>query len=160
MINGAYYVAKKQLHSGELKNLHMKNLLIILFSLLAVSGCRLKKTQEQIAEDIIVKAMTEGRWVVTVYNDGSDYLSEFNGYEFQFKSDRTVDAIKSGSTEETGMWLGDGLAMTISSQFPSGSNPTLLRLNGVWKIVNNNWTWVKATQTINGKLTTLELQKK
>ncbi len=138
----------------------MKYLFILLFSILAVSGCRLKKTQEQIAEDIIVKAMTDGRWTVTVYNDGTDYLSEFNGYEFQFKSDHTVDAIKNALTEKTGTWLGDGLAMTISSQFPSGSNPTLLRLNGVWKVVNNNWTWVKATQTINGKLTTLELQKK
>ncbi len=138
----------------------MKHLLVIAFAVLAVSGCKLKKTQEQIAEDIIVKAMTDGRWVVTAYNDGTDYLSEFDGYEFQFKSDRTVDAIKTSTVESTGTWQGDALAMTISSSFPATASTAVQRLNGLWKIANNNWTWVKATQTINGKLTTLELRKK
>ena len=138
----------------------MKHLFIFIFIVLTMVGCKVKKTQEQIAEDIIVKAMTDGRWAVTAYNDGSDYLSEFSGYEFQFKADRTVDAIKASVTEASGTWQGDGLAMTITSNFPTGASATLQRLNGLWKIVNNNWTWVKATQIINGKLTTLELRKK
>jgi len=140
----------------------MKHILFIILSLVLLIGCKkaIKRTQEQIAEDIIVKAMTDGRWTVTVYNDGTDYRAEFDPYEFQFKSNRTVDAIKNAATESNGLWQGDGYALTITSNFPASANPTLLRLNGVWKIANNNWTWVKTTQTINGKLTTLELRKK
>ncbi len=130
--------------------------------LLLSGGCKkaIQKTQEQIAEDIIVTAMTNGRWEVTVYNDGDDLRPEFVGYEFQFKKDRTVDAIKNSSTESTGTWQGDGYKRLITADYPASANATLQRLDGVWKIVNNNWTWVKATQTISGKLTTLELRKK
>lgn len=139
----------------------MKQPLLILCTLFILTGCKktIKKAQEQIAEDLIVKAMTDGRWLVTAYTDGTDYKPEFDGYEFQFKSNRTVDAIKNTATESTGNWQGDGYAMTINSSFPVSSPTTLQRLNGIWKIVNNSWTWVKATQTINGKLTTLELKK-
>ncbi len=140
----------------------MKQALTILLFLFALSGCKkaIQKTKEQIAEDIIVKAMTDGRWMVTVYTDGTDYAAEFNGYEFQFLSNRTVDAIKTTVVESSGTWQGDGASMTITADYPATATSTLQRLDGVWKIANNTWTWVKATQTINGKLTTLELQKK
>jgi hypothetical protein len=139
----------------------MKKLLLFALTLMLLAGCKkiIQKTQEQIAEDIIVKAMTDGQWAVTAYSDGTDYLPEFNGYKFQFKSNRTVDALKNAVVESTGNWQGDGYAMTINSNFPVTANATLQRLNGTWKIVNNNWTWVKANQTINGKTTTLELRK-
>ncbi|MBX9784044.1 MAG: hypothetical protein K2X48_12210 [Chitinophagaceae bacterium] len=135
--------------------------LFVCLLLLGVSGCKklIQKTQEQIAEDIIVKAMTDGRWAVTAYSDGADYISEFSGYTFQFKSNRTVDAIKNAATESTGTWQGDGYKREITSDYPANSNSALQRLEGVWKIADNNWNWVKATQTINGKLTTLELRK-
>lgn len=139
----------------------MKQFLLIGFAFLLLAGCKkIKKTQEQIAEDIIVKAMTDGRWTVTGYNNGTDYKSEFDPYEFQFKSNRTVDAIRNLITESSGTWQGDGVNLTITADYPSSSSLTLQRLDGIWKIVDNNWTWVKATQTINGKLTTLELRKK
>jgi NADPH-dependent glutamate synthase beta subunit-like oxidoreductase len=141
---------------------HMKQILILTISVCFLVGCKkaIQKTQEQIAEDIIVTAVTDGRWTVTAYNDGTDLLSEFTGYEFQFKKDRTVDAIKATATESTGVWQGDGLKREITSDYPNTASPTLQRLDGLWKIADNNWTWVKATQTINGKLTTLELRKK
>jgi hypothetical protein len=140
----------------------MKQLLIFTVTVCLLFSCKkaIQKTQEQIAEDIIVTAMTDGRWTVTVYNDGADLLGEFTGYEFQFKKDRTVDAIKGTATESTGVWQGDGLKREITSDYPNTASQTLQRLDGLWKIVDNNWTWVKATQTINGKLTTLELRKK
>lgn len=139
----------------------MKKAVYTLMLLLMLTGCKklIQQTQEQIAEDIIVNAMTDGQWVVTVYDDGTDYLTEFTGYRFQFKSNRTVDAIKNGTTESTGSWQGDGYKREISADYPASATSTLQRLDGLWKIVNNNWTWVKATQTINGKLTTLELRK-
>jgi hypothetical protein len=141
---------------------HITTAVIAGVFLFLLAGCKkaIQKTQEQIAEDIIVTAMTNGRWEVTVYNDGADLQPEFTGYEFQFKKDRTVDAIKNSATESTGTWQGDGYKQQITADYPASANPTLQRLDGVWKIVNNNWSWVKATQTISGKLTTLELRKK
>jgi len=139
----------------------MKQVLYIFLCFILLSGCKkIKKTQEQIAEDLIVKAITDGRWNVTVYNDGTEYKAEFDVYDFQFKTNRTVDAIKNSATEATGTWGEDPLALTITADYPSNTNTTLQRLDGVWKIIDSTWTWVKATQTINGKLTTLELRKK
>ncbi|HMO31889.1 MAG TPA: hypothetical protein PKE63_01570 [Lacibacter sp.] len=141
----------------------MKQLCIfagVLLLLLSGSCRKIRQTQEQIAEDIVVKAMTDGRWTVTVYDDGTNHLPEFDGYEFQFKTNRTVDAIRNLATDATGTWEGDGFKRQISASFTPAAPPVLLRLNGLWQITQNNWTWVKATQTISGKLTTLELRKK
>ncbi|MBK8090193.1 MAG: hypothetical protein IPK31_21070 [Chitinophagaceae bacterium] len=140
----------------------MKQVLYIFLCFAFLAGCKkaIQKTKEQVAEELIVTAMTDGKWTVTVYTDGTDYKPDFDPYEFQFKTNRTVDAINGGSVESNGTWQGDGYAMTISSNFSASSTITLQRLNGLWKIVDNTWTWVKATQTINGKLTTLELRKK
>jgi hypothetical protein len=140
----------------------MKNLLLVTVSLLLLTtGCKkfIQKAQEEIAEDMIVKAMTEGQWVVIGYNDGTDYVSEFTPYTFQFKTNKTVDAIKNSSVESTGTWQGDGYKREITADYPASSAPTLQRLDGVWYIVASTWTSVKATQTINGKVATLELKK-
>jgi hypothetical protein len=138
-----------------------KILFVTLMFLLLGTACKkiIKQTQEQIAEDLIVKAMTEGQWIVTGYKDGADYTSEFADYKFQFKNDRTVDAVKNSAVESTGTWQGDGYKQEISADYPVSAALTLQRLDGLWKIVSSTWTSVKATQTINGKLTTLELKK-
>lgn len=141
----------------------MKQLLILLLLAAALGSCKkaIKKTQEEVAETLIVKAITDGRWTVTVYSDGiTDYKSEFDGYEFQFKTDRTVDAVKNAVTESTGTWNEDKVNIAIIADYPSSSTLTLQRLDGNWKLKDSNWTWVKAQQTINGTLYTLELRKK
>lgn len=140
----------------------MKRFLFIAFTALLLTGCKkiIKQTQEQIAESLILKAMTDGTWIVTVYNDGTEYKPEFDSYEFRFYKNYNVDAIKNSATEITGTWREDVTNLTISSQYGASASTTLQRLNGVWKMKDSNWTWVKATQTINGKLTTLELRKK
>jgi hypothetical protein len=141
----------------------MKQLLILSFSLLLFAGCKkaIKQTREQIAETLIVKAMTDGRWTVTVYTDGTtDSKPEFDGYEFQFKTDRTVDAFKNTSKESTGTWNEDKVNIAIIADYPTTAATTLQRLDGVWKMKDSNWSWVKAEQTINGKLVKLELTKK
>lgn len=139
----------------------MKQVLLFTTVLFLLTGCKklIKNTQEQIAEDIIVKAMTDGQWQVIGYNDGAEFVGEFTDYRFQFKSNRSVDAIKNSTVESTGTWQGDGYKQEITADYPSTSASTLQRLDGVWKIVASTWTSVKATQTINGKLTTLELKK-
>lgn len=141
----------------------MKQLLILSFTLLLMVSCKkaIKQTREQIAETLIVKAMTDGRWTVTVYNDGTtDSKPEFDGYEFQFKTDRTVDAFKNTSKESTGTWNEDKVNIAIIADYPTTAAITLQRLDGNWKLKDSNWSWVKAEQTINGKLVKLELTKK
>jgi hypothetical protein len=141
----------------------MKQLLILSFTLLMLAGCKkaIKQTREQIAETLIVKAITDGRWTVTVYKDDvTDYIAEFNGYEFQFKTDRTVDAVKNTTVESTGTWNEDKVNIAIIADYPTTAASTLQRLDGNWKLKDSNWTWVKAEQTINGKLVKLELTKK
>ena len=141
----------------------MKQFMILLVLAAALSGCKktIKKAQEEVAETLIVKAITDGRWIVTVYSDGvTDYKTEFDGYEFQFKTNRTVDAIRNAVTESTGTWNEDKVNIAIIADYPSSSAMTLQRLDGNWKIRDSNWTWVKAQQTINGTLYTLELRKK
>ena len=141
----------------------MKQLFILTLSFVLLAGCKkaIKRTQEQIAETLIVKAITDGRWLVSVYKEGAnDYKPEFEGYEFQFKTDRKVDAVKNSSVEATGTWNEDRVNIAIIADYPTTASTTLQRLDGTWKLKDSNWTWVKAEQTINGKLVTLELTKK
>lgn len=141
----------------------MKQFIFLLFVAVALGGCKkaIKRTQEEVAETLIVKAITDGRWTVTVYTDGTtDYKPEFDGYEFQFKTDRTVDAIKNTVKESTGTWSEDKVNIAIIADYPATSATTLQRLDGNWKLKDSNWTWVKAQQTINGQVVTLELRKK
>lgn len=141
----------------------MKQIFLLSLTIVLLAGCKkaIKQTQEEIAETLIVKAITDGRWTVTTYYvDSTDYKSGFDSYEFQFKTNRTVDAVKNSSTESTGNWNEDRVNFAIIADYPATANPVLQTLDGTWKIVDSTWTWVKATQTINGKLVTLELRKK
>ncbi|MBY0477870.1 MAG: hypothetical protein K2Q24_09515 [Chitinophagaceae bacterium] len=141
----------------------MKQIFLLSLTIVLLAGCKkaIKQTQEEIAETLIVKAITDGRWTVTTYYvDGTDYKSGFDSYEFQFKTNRTVDAVKNSSTESTGNWNEDRVNFAIIADYPPTASLVLQTLDGTWKIVDSTWTWVKATQTINGKLVTLELTKK
>ena len=58
----------------------MKKIVLISIALFLLStGCKkiIKKTQEQIAEDLIVNAMTNGQWIVIGYNDAVRQSSGF-----------------------------------------------------------------------------------
>ena len=135
----------------------MKNLTIGILGFFFLTGC--KKIVEKQAENAIVKAMTDGQWVITSFTtDSTDITSDFTSYKFQYFGNYTVDAIKNGTVEKTGTWLGDVNAMNISANFPGASNPILL-LNGTWHITDNSWTYVKATMTVNTEVRTLRLDK-
>jgi hypothetical protein len=64
-----------------------------------------------------------------------------------------------GSSREHGTWSGDINTYSITSQFPTASDP-LKRLNGTWKLTDSYWDFVKAEMnTVNGK-NILHLKKK
>ena len=134
----------------------MKPLLIIL-SLICLAGC--KKTIEKKAENAIMKAMTDGQWVIASFiSDGSNITTDFSTYRFQYFSNYTVNAIKSGTVEATGNWDGDASAMNIIANFPNVTDPLLL-LNGTWHITDNSWTYVEATMTVGNTIRSLRLDK-
>src|SRR5215211_6429904 len=91
-----------------------------------------KKTIKEKQQDIVLAAMTNGRWYVSEYIAGATQVTiEFEGYEFQFNNNNTVDAIK-GSSTTSGTWSGDSNNYTITATFPGAALP-LSRLNGTWK---------------------------
>ena len=132
----------------------MKKLYPIFF-LITLAGCK----KEKKAENMVVQAMVNGQWMVTNFTQGAtNKTADFILYKFQFKTNFTVDAINNGSVEQTGSWNADASTQTITSNFINSSNPLDL-LNGTWKITNNSWTWVEASQTVNGELRNLRLDK-
>ncbi len=136
----------------------MKPTLLIILSLICLTGC--KKTIEKKAENAIMKAMTDGQWVITSFKtNSSDVTTDFSVYKFQYFSNYTVNAIKNGTVENTGNWEGDVNKMNIFASFPNAANPLLL-LNGTWHVTDNSWTYVKATMAIGNEVRTLRLDKK
>ena len=135
----------------------MRNILILFFLACTLASC--KKIIEAAQEDIIVKAMTDGQWRATKFTrDNSDVTADFSSYKFQFRSNKTVDAINNGATEATGTWNGDGEKRTIASNFPA-ANATVTLLNGTWQVTKNSWTFVEATLTVNNEVRSLRLDK-
>jgi hypothetical protein len=135
-----------------------KHLLIFLFALIPVTfSCN--KIIEEKKKDIVVEAMTDGRWVVKEYKAAGLFVTaEFDGYEFQFFEDGKVQAILN-TTVTNGTWTGDINALTITSNFAGAQQP-VSRMNGVWKITDNSWTQVKAYNVIGADTNFLELLKK
>jgi len=116
-------------------------------------------SKEQIAKNAVMNAMTSGQWKVVSFKNGStDVTADFSAYTFQFKENYTVDAIHNSTVEKTGAWTADANAKTITSTFTNATHPIIL-LNGTWQITNNSWTFVEASQTVNGTLRTLRLEK-
>jgi hypothetical protein len=135
----------------------MKKVAAALLIITLFAGC--KKAIEKKKEDILVKAMTDGQWVVSNFTLNSvSHTTDFTGYKFQYYSNRTVDAIKDGSVEKTGTWDGDVNAKTTSAQFTNAVNPLSL-INGSWHIDDSGWTYVVATQTVGTDVKNMRLDK-
>jgi len=135
----------------------MKNIIVVAVVLMGLSSC--KKFVESVQEDLVIKAMTDGQWRVTSFKrDNADVTAGFADYKFQFKQDKTVEAINNGTVESRGTWNGNAENKTITSAFTNAA-ATLMLLNGTWQITNNSWTFVEATQSINNEVRTLRLDK-
>jgi len=135
-----------------------KKLLIFVFAFIPLTySCN--KIIEEKKKDVVVDAMTDGRWYVKDYKAAGIFVTaEFNGYEFQFYEDGKVQAILN-TTITNGVWTGDINQLTISANFAGAQQP-VNRLNGVWKLIDNDWDYVKAYNTSGADTNFLELQKK
>jgi PBP1b-binding outer membrane lipoprotein LpoB len=135
----------------------MKRLIMVCSLLLLLTGC--KKTIENAQDDLVIRAMTDGEWVISSFTVNSNPITpDFSTYKFKYYSNRTVDAIKSGTVEKTGTWDGNTTTMIISANFSAATYP-LNQINGSWLITRNGWTYVEATQTVGPDVKTLRLDK-
>ncbi len=135
----------------------MNKIITLLLFAITLSGC--KKAIENIQQDLVVKAMTDGQWKVTSFtHNGTNITTDFSTYRFKYYSNKTVDAINSGTVEKTGSWDGNASTMTTYASFTAASYPLTL-INGSWKIDNNSWTFVVATQTVGADTKTMRLDK-
>ena len=134
----------------------MKKYIAFIFIIL-LAGC--KKTIDNVQEDLVIKAMTDGRWIVTNFTlNATNITVDFATYKFKYYSNKTVDATKNGTLEKTGTWDGNAATMTTSANFAGAVYPLSL-INGSWQIVRNGWTYVEATQTIGSDTKTMRLDK-
>lgn len=108
---------------------------------------------------MIMDAITDGQWYVEQYYEGSNNIQgQFHNYTFQFYSNGTVTGTID-STATNGTWSADANDYTITSQFPSAGDP-LQKLNGLWKITNSDWSYVKAQMATASGTNVLVLRKK
>ena len=134
----------------------MKYALAIVFTVF-LAGC--KKTVENAQQDLVILAMTDGQWGVTNFTlNGTNITSDFAAYKFKYYSNKTVDAIKSGTVEKTGTWDGNATTMTTWANFTSPPYPLTL-INGSWHIDRNSWTYVEATQVVGTDTSVMRLDK-
>lgn len=135
-----------------------RRLLIVLMLGCSLVSC--KKAIENQQKNIIIQAMTNGRWYVELYTDTStDVTAEFNGYEFQFYESGKVDGITAASTN-SGTWAADVNTYSISASFPANAGDTLRRLNYTWKITDSYLDYVEAKVTTAAGDNILHLRKK
>ncbi|MEO7312338.1 MAG: hypothetical protein ABIX01_18190 [Chitinophagaceae bacterium] len=116
------------------------------FALLSLSSC--KKAVEQKKQDALVDAMTASTWYIGQYLEGSNILTgDFDGYDFNFKSDYTVVASKAG-VNLSGSWTADVNTKVLTANFTSGL--PLSRLNGTWAIYYQDSFGPKMNQFVGG----------
>jgi len=135
----------------------MKKIARFILLTVVFAGC--KKATENVQEDLVVKAMTDGQWIVTGFTqNGTTITADFAAYKFKYYSNKTVDAIKNGAVEKNGTWDGDAASMTTWANFTSPPYPLNL-INGSWHIDRNSWTYVEATQVTGTETRTMRLDK-
>ncbi|HEX4849557.1 MAG TPA: hypothetical protein VFV08_02070 [Puia sp.] len=126
--------------------------------LIAISTGSCKKYIQQQEQNALIKLITNGSWIVTRYLDnGTDITATFSGYSFKFNSNGTV-AGTNGGTVVDGTWSGDINSKTITSNFPSATDP-IAKLNAVWKITDSYTDSVAAKATIDSNINILNLHK-
>ena len=131
----------------------------ILLLVLVTGSIACKKAIENVQEDLVIKAMTDGKWKVTSFTtNGTNVTADFTNYRFKYYSNKTVDALNNNVVEKTGNWDGNAATMTTSASFTGAVYPLQL-VNGSWHIDRNSWTYVEATQTSGPDTKTMRLDK-
>lgn len=135
-----------------------KHLPTILLIVLFFPSC-IKQAIEDRQKQKVIDSVTKGAWYVKSFlRDTSNITGSFNGYLFYFKEDGTVQAVRD-TLQLNGTWVGDLSARTITSEFPSTSDPLKL-LNGTWKIVDSYYDFIIASNSTTTGDYRLDLRQK
>lgn len=136
-----------------------RRLPLFLFILFALSIISCKKAIEEKKQDLVMKAITDGTWIVEQYFENANNISnDFLDYDFKFNSDGSVTGTKAGNIS-SGTWAGNISNYSITSNFPTAPDP-VQKLNGVWKLTDSYWDYVEAEMTTPGGKNILHLRKK
>lgn len=139
----------------------MKNPVLIfsLLGLLLLTPFSCKKYIQQQEQNALVKLVTTGTWRVSGYLDHqtTNLTDSFSGYSFQFNTDGTVFGVH-GSQQTIGTWVGDVSKKTITSDFPSATDPLNL-LNHTWVITDSYTDSVAAKTVVDSSFNILNLHK-
>lgn len=86
-----------------------------------------------------IEIITAGSWKISYYYDESDETSVYNGFQFVFKKDYTVTAVKNGITLN-GTWETkiENSAREFKIHFDSNTNNLLHELDEGWKLFEFN----------------------
>lgn len=138
----------------------MKNFLYPIILFICVSSTSCKKAIENKQREILIDAITNGQWQVHQYIENSvDITNQFYNYSFQFEEHGAVHALYTGSVFADGTWTGDANNYTITSQFPTATDP-VKKLNGTWKLTDSYWDYVEAEMNTAAGKNILHLIKK
>ncbi|NDC78510.1 MAG: hypothetical protein EBZ67_11650 [Chitinophagia bacterium] len=133
-------------------------ILLLTAAILTLGGCR--KVVEDLQTKALIDIITSGRWVIDQFTEAStEYAQDYGGYEFKFNESGTVDAYK-GSSVTTGTFVVDAINARITSRFPVGSAPVLLRLNETWTVTKASISLVEAKPTDAGRNAFLRIRTK
>jgi len=138
----------------------MKRLFSIGLLLFVAFSFSCKKLIQQQEEKAVMNIITNGNWYVYQYLQGSgDITTNFSGYLFKFNTNGSVIGTNSG-VSDTGTWVPNVSARTITAGFPSAGPPVSL-LNGIWRINDSGSDFVLASfnDTINHYQDILQLRK-
>jgi len=138
----------------------LKGLLLLAVASLSLCSSSCKKIIEEKEKNIIMDAMTNGRWYVELYTSNTlDLTSQFFGYEFQFYDNGNVDGIINNQARP-GTWTADISNYTITANFPASSGDTLKLLNYTWKLTDSYLDYVEAKTSLGVYDNILHLRKK
>ena len=132
---------------------------LLLVGCIALLSVSCKKAIEKKVQDMVMDAITHGEWIVEQYFEGSNNLSsQFSAYSFKFNEDGTLIGT-ANSVSTNGTWAPNVSDYTIESDFPTATDP-LKKLNGLWKIKDSDWDYVKAEMSTPDGTKLLILRKK
>ena len=133
--------------------------LILAGFLALVLSTSCKKAIEKKVQDMVMNAITSGEWIVEQYKEGDTNLSNlFLNYSFKFNSNGTLIGTLNGTATE-GTWEPNTTDFTIFTDFPTAGDP-VKKLNGLWKIKDSDWDYVKAEMKTDNGTKLLILRKK
>ena len=127
----------------------MKNIIniSILALLMIVASC--KKDDNSSSTSSINSTIQQGKWKVTSFIDsGNDETNHYSNYEFQFNSDGTVTAIKTGSIVN-GTWS-NGSDDSQQKLYLIFSTTPFDELNDDWHITSQSASQIKLEDVSGG----------